>query len=87
MRRKIEVDYFSRQKDIHKALRAFEKKFPCAKDFTCFDIDMTAEEIRTMLPMTDRDLADGTKNMNWTYYFDIDMDQEDGFYIWYIERE
>lgn len=89
MRRTISIDYFIKGKDIHKALRKFEKKFPFLKDFTCFDIDMSTEEVLASLPMTDRDLGDGTKNHDWTYYFDIDVtdvDDGDGFYIWYVER-
>ena len=85
MTRTKDYDLFVKGNDIHKALRKFEKNFPDTEDFTCFDIDCTIEEIKSYLPVTDKFMADGTINNDWTYYFDIDV-QEDGFYLWFIER-
>jgi hypothetical protein len=85
MKRTINVDAMYRTKDVHKNLMRFAKNFPEAKAFCEFDDDCTIEEIAKSLPITDKYWADGTVYEDWTYYFNIDFDQ-DGMYIYYIER-
>ena len=86
MKRIVDVSAEYKTNDIHKNLARFAKKFPKAADFCEFDTDCTIEEIAKSLPITDKFFADGTVNNDWTYYFDIDFDREDGMYIWFIER-
>ena len=85
MRRIIDVDMMCKTKDIRKNLARFARKFPEAKDFCEFDDDCTVEAVAKALPITDKYWADGTVYEDWTYYFNIDFDQ-DGMYIYYIER-
>lgn len=85
MTRTIDVDAMYRTKDVYKNLAKFAKKFPEAKDYCEFDNDRTIEEIAKSLPITDKYFADGTINDEWAYYFDIDFEQ-DGMYIWFIQR-
>ena len=73
-------------KDVHKNLEKFAKRFPEASDFCEFDKDLTIEQIKQGLPVTDKYSSDGTIYNDWSYYFDIDFDQ-DGMYIWFIERK
>ena len=61
------------------------KRFPEAAAYCEFDKDATDEDIKRALPITDKTFADGTYNENWTYYFDIDID-EDEMYMWFIVR-
>lgn len=84
MKRTVNVDSIYRTKDISKNLDRFAKKFPEASDYCEFG-DCTIEEVKKSLPITDKYFADGTINNDWTYYFDIDFDQ-DGMYIWFIKR-
>ena len=85
MKRTVDVDSIYKTKDVHANLARFAKKFPEAAAYCEFDEDCTIEQIAKSLPITDKYLADGTVNNEWTYYFDIDLDQ-DGMYIWFIER-
>ena len=85
MKRVVNVDAIYRTKDIHKNLKKFAKRFPEASAYCDFDEDATAEDIIKGFPITDKFNADGTIYENWTYYFDIDIDQ-DGMYMWFIER-
>lgn len=85
MKRTVNVEALYKAKDIHKSLARFAKRFPEAKDYCEFDKDCTVEEIAKSLPITDKYLADGAINNEWTYFFDVDFDQ-DGFYIWFIQR-
>ena len=85
MKRTVNVDAIYKTKDIHKNLARFAKKYPAAADYCEFDKECTVEQIIKALPITDKFWADGTINKEWTYYFDIDIDQ-DGMYIWFIER-
>ena len=85
MKRTIDIDKFYRTNDIRKALEKFSKAYPVAAPFSDFDEGCTEPDILSSLPMTDKYWADGKVNNEWTYYFDIDA-QEDGYYIWYIER-
>lgn len=85
MKRVIDVDAIYKTKDVHKNLARFAKKFPEAAEYCEFDADCTIEEIANALPITDKYFADGTVNNEWTYYFDIDFEQ-DGMYLWFIKR-
>lgn len=85
MTRIVDVDAMYKTKDVYKNLERFGKRFPEAKEFCEFDKECTSEEIAKALPITDMYLADGTINKEWTYYFDIDFNQ-DGMYMWFIER-
>lgn len=85
MTRIVDVDAMYRTKDIYKNLARFAKKFPEATEYCEFDEGHTIEEIAKSLPITDKYFADGTVNNDWTYYFDIDFNQ-DGMYMWFIER-
>lgn len=85
MKRVFNVEAMYRTKDVHKNLARFAKRYPEAADYCEFDRDCTIEQIAQALPITDKYLADGTVNNEWTYYFDIDFDQE-GMYIWFIQR-
>lgn len=85
MERIRDYDAFYKTNNIYTALKRFTKKFPEVAVMTDFDEGHTNEEIISCLPITDMNLADGTRNNDWTYYFNIDS-QEEGFYIWYIER-
>lgn len=89
MERIVNADAMYRTKDVYKALKDFAKRFPNAAPFCEFDEGLTNEEIEQRLPITDKYLADGTINKEWTYYFNIDFDQGGlhNLYIWYIERE
>ena len=84
MIRTKDYDGFYKTKNIHTALNRFSKKYPCVADFAEFD-EFKEEAIIPSLPITDKYLSDGTINNEWSYYFNIDV-QEDGYYIWYIER-
>lgn len=85
MERTVNVDATYRTKDVYKNLARFAKKYPAAAEFCEFDEGHTIEEIKKSLPLTDKFFADGTINDEWTYYFDIDFDQ-DGMYVWFIQR-
>lgn len=85
MTRIVDVDAMYKTKDVYKNLERFAKKFPEAASYCEFDEGYTNEEIAKALPITDKYLADGTINEEWTYYFDIDFNQ-DGMYMWFIER-
>ena len=85
MTRVVNVDAIYRTKDIHKNLKKFAKRFPEASAYCEFDEDATAEEIIKGFPITDKYLADGTFNEQWTYYLDIYID-DDGMYMWFIKR-
>ena len=85
MKRIIDVDAMYRTKDVYKNLARFAKKFPEAADYCGIDEGFTIEQIKRALPLTDKYFADGTVNNEWTYYFDIDFDQEE-MYIWFIQR-
>lgn len=85
MKRTINVDAMYRTKDVYKNLARFAKRFPEAAEYCEIDEGHTIEEIAKCLPITDKYYADGTINDEWTYYFDIDFDQ-DGMYMWFIQR-
>lgn len=85
MTRVVNVDAIYKSRDIHKNLKKFAKRFPEASAYCEFDKDATLEDIKRSLPITDKFYADGTVYENWTYYFDIDID-EDGMYMWFIKR-
>lgn len=85
MTRVINVDAIYRTKDIHKNLKKFVKRFPEASAYCEFDKDATLDDIKKSLPITDKYFADGTINENWTYYFDIDIDENE-MYMWFIVR-
>lgn len=85
MKRTINVDTMYKTKNVYKNLARFAKKFPEAANYCEFDEGHTIEEIAKSLPITDKYFADGTINEEWTYYFDIDFDQE-GMYMWFIQR-
>lgn len=85
MKRTIDVDAMYKSRNVYKNLARFAKKFPEAAEYCEFDEDCTIEQITQALPITDKYLADGTVNNEWTYYFDIDFKQE-GMYIWFIQR-
>ena len=86
MKRIVNVDAEYKTNNVHKNIARFAKRFPEAAEFCEFDTDCTIEEIAKSLPITDKFLADGTVNNDWTYYFDIDFDCGDGMYIWFIKR-
>ena len=86
MKRIVNVEAGYKTKDIHRNLERFSDKFPEASAFCAFDKDCTIDDISKSLPITDKFLADGTVNNEWTYYFDIDFDFGDGIYIWFIQR-
>lgn len=85
MERIVNVDAIYRTKDVRKNIAKFIKKHPEAAEYCDFDKNCTSEEIINSLPITDKFFADGTINNEWTYYFDIDIDQ-DGMYVWFIKR-
>ena len=84
MKRIVNIDSIYKTKDICKNLARFAKKFPEAAEYSEFS-DYTIEQVKNALPITDKYFADGTINNDWSYYFDIDFDQ-DGMYIWLIKR-
>lgn len=86
MKRVVNVDAIYKTKDIQKNLVKFAKKFTESAEYCDFDKSCTNEEILKALPITDKYFADGTINTEWTYYLDIDIEQ-DGMYIWFIKRE
>lgn len=86
MKRILNVDAMYKTKDVYKNLERFAKRFPEAADFCDFDKDCTIDQIQQSLPLTDKFFADGNVNKDWSYYFDIDFDQ-DGMYIWFIQRK
>lgn len=86
MKRIVNVDAEYKTKDIHKNIARFAKRFSEAAEFCGFDTDCTIEDIAKSLPITDKFLADGTVNDDWTYYFGIDFNCGDGMYIWCIKR-
>lgn len=85
MKKTIDVDAMYKSRDVYKNLARFAKKFPEVAEYCEVDEDCTIEQITQALPITDKYLADGTVNNEWTYYFDIDFEQE-GMYIWFIQR-
>lgn len=85
MERIVNVDAEYKTMNVQKNLERFAQKFPAAAAFCEFD-SYKIEDIRAALPLTDKFLADGTVNNDWTYYFDIDFDCGTGMYVWYIER-
>lgn len=86
MKRIVNVDAEYKTKDIHKNIARFAKRFSEAAEFCEFDTDCTIDDVAKSLPITDKFLADGTINDNWTYYFGIDFNCGDGMYIWCIKR-
>ena len=86
MKRTYEAEAEYATMNVKKNLERFAKRFPKAADFCEFD-EITPEVLKSCLPITDKFLADGTVNNDWTYYFDIDFNCGDGMYIWYIERQ
>jgi hypothetical protein len=85
MTRIVDVDAMYKTKDVYKNLKRFAKRFPEAAEFCELDEGHTNEEIAKCLPITDKYFADGTINEEWTYYFNIDIEQ-DGMYMWFIKR-
>lgn len=85
MKTTISVDAMYKSRDVYKNLARFAKKFPEAAEYCEFNKDCTIEQIAQSLPITDKYFADGTITNEWTYYFDIDFEQE-GMYIWFIQR-
>lgn len=86
MKRTVECGAMFKNHNVQKNLAKFVEKVPAATPFCEFNDDCTIDEIVKALPITDKFLADGTVNHDWTYYFDIDAD-EDGMYVWFIERD
>lgn len=86
MKRIVNVDAEYKTMNVHKNLERFAKRFPEAAEFCEFDKDCTLEEIQKSLPITDKYLADGTVNNEWTYYLNIDFNCGDKMYIWFIQR-
>ena len=84
MKRTVNVVAIYKTKDICKNLERFANKYPEVADYCKFG-DLIIEDFKNALPITDKYLADGTVNNDWTYYFDIDFNQE-GMYIWFVKR-
>lgn len=84
MKRTTDIDAMYRTQNVKKNLERFATKHPEAAPFCEFD-EYSVEEIAKALPITDKYWADGSVNDDWTYYFDIDFDN-DGMYVWFIER-
>lgn len=71
---------------VNKHLEDFRFKHPKLSKFLEFEI-MSYKELIEIMPITDKYMGDGSIN-NWTYYVDVDVDEEDDFlYIWGILRE